>query len=283
MIKKYIQLIKPGYIFANTFTAMAGFFLASHIFSPTLFVTTMTAVAFGIAAACIVNNYIDKGIDSKMNRTKKRVLVTGEIPVRTALFLAVFFAAISTVLFIRFTNLITLLDYFFGLFFYLVLYSISKRRTSWSTVIGSVSAAIIPVAGYTAVTGRIDLTAILLFLAIAFWQMPHFYAIAIYRRKDYENAHLYVLPVVSGVNVTKIQILFYTVAFAVVVILLPLVRQTGIVYLVVMPALSIAWVVYALLGFFTKYVDKWARKLFFFSLIINVLWCITIIVGYFIR
>jgi protoheme IX farnesyltransferase len=261
---------------------MPGFFLPNKIFLPILIVSTMAAIACGIAAACIVNNYIDIGIDSKMNRTKKRALVTGDISVRNALILAVLLATISIALFIIFTNLITLLGYIVGLFFYLILYSISKRRTSWSTVIGCISAAIIPVAGYTAVTGKIDLTAVLLFLTLVFWQMPHFYTIGIYRRREYENAHLPVLPVASGVTPTKIQILFFTIAFAVVVILLSLTSQPGIVYLIIMPALSIAWVVYAFGGFFTKYVDKWARKMFFFSLIINVMWCITIIVGYFI-
>src|SRR5690348_10852989 len=110
MIKKYLQLIKPGYITANIFTAMAGFFLASKSFSPTLFASTMTAIALGMASACVLNNYIDKGIDSRMNRTKKRVLVTGEISTRNALIFAVLLAAISVGLFIIFTNLVTLLS-----------------------------------------------------------------------------------------------------------------------------------------------------------------------------
>ena len=282
MIKTYIQLIKPGYIYSNVFTAMAGFFLASNIFSPTLFVSTMIAVAFGLAAACVMNNYIDKGIDTRMNRTKKRALVTGEISLRHALILAILFAAISIVLFMIFTNLITVLAYIVGLFFYLVLYSISKRRTSWSTLIGSIPAAIVPVAGYTAVSGTIDLTAVLLFLILVFWQMPHFYAIGIYRRKEYENAHLPVLPVARGVVITKIHMFFYTIAFAVVAVLLPKTTDLGIGYFIIMSFLSLAWVVYAALGFFTKYVDKWARKMFLFSLIVNVIWCITVIVDYFI-
>lgn len=282
MIKNYIQLIKPGYIVANFFTALAGYLLASKMISIHHFFATMAAITFGMASACVMNNYIDKNIDSIMNRTKKRVLVTGKISKRDALIFAILLALISSVLFIVYTNLITFVCFLVGMFFYLVLYSVSKRRTSWSTVIGSVPCAIVPVAGYTAVTGRLDLSAVLLFLTLVFWQMPHFYSIGIYRRRDYENAHLPVLPVSSGVTITKIHILFYALAFAIVVISLPMVNHLSAVYLVIMPLLSVIWVVYAVIGFFLKQSDKWARKMFFFSLIINVMWCITIIINYFV-
>lgn len=279
-MKRYIQLIKPGYIVANCFTALAGFFLASrgHI-SSLLLLATIAAISFGMASACVINNYIDKNIDGKMDRTKNRSLVTGDISIRSALTFAVVLGVISIFLFIIFTNLLTLFVGAVGIFFYLVLYSISKRKTSWSTVIGSVPGAVVPVAGYTAVTGRIDLGAILLFFILAFWQMPHFYAIAIYRRKEYENANLPILSVAKGITETKIHILFYVIAFTVVALFLSITGYTGKAYFFVMFIMSFTWIIYAISGFFNKNANLWAKKMFFFSLIINVVLCTMILVS----
>ncbi|HXS15178.1 MAG TPA: heme o synthase, partial [Candidatus Saccharimonadales bacterium] len=238
-------------------------------------------IASGMIAACIVNNYIDRGIDSKMERTKSRALVTGAISPKYAIFLAVGFAILSVVLFVLFTNLLTLIVGAVGLFVYLVLYSILKRRSSWSTLIGSIPGAVVPVAGYTAFAGRFDLGATLLFLLLVFWQMPHFYAIALYRREEYRNAHLPVLPVAAGVTVTKAHILFYCIAFAVVAYLLSLTGYTGKIYLIGMLILSVGWIFYATAGYFEENVDLWARKMFFLSLLINVGMCILIITDHF--
>lgn len=270
---------------ANCLTALAGFFLASKgkSLSFTLLIATIGAIVFGMIAVCIANNYIDRGIDSKMDRTKKRVLVTGDISPKIALFLAISFAAVSMILFILFTNLLTLAVGAVGVFFYLVLYSICKRHSPWSTLIGSIPGAVVPVAGYAAVTRSIDLGAMLLFFMLIFWQMPHFYAIAIYRRKEYKNAHLPVLPVAWGIGITKVHILFYCIAFVFVMVMLYITGITSSVYLIVMLTMSVLWVFYGLKGFFAKTVDRWARNMFFFSLVINMLMSTMLIVDYFVR
>ncbi len=281
MLKKYFQLLKPGYIFSNCLTAAAGFFLASR--EPInwyLLFTTLIAISLGMASACVFNNYIDRGIDSKMERTKKRALVTGTISTTSALTLATILGVISVFIFIIFTNILTLLVGAIGLFFYLVLYSVSKRKSTWSTLIGTVPGAVVPVAGYTAVTNRIDLGAILIFLLLVFWQMPHFYAISIYRIKEYKVAQIPLLSVVKGVFVTKIHILFYVLVFSVVSLLLSILGYTGKVYFFSMLFLSLIWIIYAIVGFFVKNTDLWARRMFFFSLIINLAVCLLIFTNF---
>ncbi len=276
-MKTYYQLTKPGIIFGNVITAITGFFLASngHI-NILLFSATIIGISLCIASACVFNNYIDRNIDTKMERTKNRALVIKTVSAPAAIVYAIILGLIGFTILAVFTNMLTVFIGFVGFFFYEVMYGISKRRSVWSTVIGSVSGAIPPVAGYTAVSGRVDVGAILFFLILVFWQMPHFYAIAIYRFNDYKTAGLPVLPVVKGIFATKIQILLYTIGFALVVALLSVTGYTGGVYLFIIMMLAIFWILYAVIGFTTKNTALWARRMFIFSLVINLALCILI-------
>jgi len=125
------------------------------------------------------------------------------------------------------------------------------------------------VAGYVAVTDRLDGGALILFLIMALWQMPHFYAIAIYRLKDYASAGLPVLPVKEGVARTKMAMLYYIVAFIAATVALATYGYAGSAYLVVMALLGITWLGLCMKGF-NRQVDErsWAREMFFFSLIV---------------
>src|SRR4051794_25620067 len=168
-MRDYCRLVKPGEVYGNSLTALAGFFLGSH---GRVLTATFPALLFGLAlvmAGCLViNNWIDRDIDSRMERTKSRSLAKGSISNRNAL---VFAAALLVGGFslLSLTNLITILVVAVGLIDYVVLYSLAKRRTSWSTVIGSVSGAVPVAAGYTAATGRLDLGAWLLFAVMTIW------------------------------------------------------------------------------------------------------------------
>ncbi|HSW47613.1 MAG TPA: heme o synthase [Candidatus Saccharimonadales bacterium] len=277
MIKLYYRLTKPGIIFGNGMTALAGFFLASrgHINLIQL-LATFIGISLGIASACVFNNYVDRGIDSKMERTKNRALVTGAVSSPAAIIFASILGLIGVIILYIFTNITTLLVGAVGFLFYEIFYGISKRSSIWSTVIGSVSGAMPPVAGYTAVTGNIDLGAVILFFILVFWQIPHFYSIAIYRLKDYKKAGIPVLPVVKGIFVTKVQILFYTIGFAIVTTSLSFTGYTGKTYLIVMSIFCLVWVAYAAKGFSVKNTPHWARRMFVLSLIINVVVCIMI-------
>ncbi len=220
-----------------------------------------------MAAACVVNNYTDRFIDAKMERTKNRALVTGAISVRNALIYAAVLAVVGFGTLALWTNWLTVLIGVIGVVDYVALYAYFKRTSVHGTLVGTISGATPPVAGYCAVTGRFDIGAALLFVVMVFWQMAHFYAIAMFRAKDYKAAGIPVLPVVKGMRTTKIQILVYIVAFIVATLLIPLFGLAGYVYSVAMISIGVIWLRVAIIDFGTKDTTTWAKKVFRYSLI----------------
>jgi heme o synthase len=269
LIKNYFILTKPGIIFGNLIPAIGGFFLASQgKFEWVLFLITISGLGFVIASACVFNNISDKKIDGKMARTRKRPLVTGKISIFNAIIFGSVLLVSGSFLLGFLTNLLTLFVALTGFFFYVVVYGFGKRMTDWGTVIGSISGAIPPVVGYVAVSNNIDTAAILLFLILVFWQMPHFYAIAIYRLKDYQDAGIPVLPIKKGILVTKLHITFYIVGFLFATVLLSILGYTGTISVILISILTLAWLIYTVIGFGVKNNGIWARKMFIFSLIV---------------
>lgn len=278
-IKKYYYLTKPGIIYGNSIAAAAGFFLASRgNIDFLLLVATLVGLAFIIASACVFNNYIDRDIDSKMERTKKRALVARKISGRNALIFASVLGLLGTFV-LSFTNSLTIAVALFGVFFYVVMYGFYKRRSIHGTVVGSISGAVPPVVGYTAVTNTIDIAALILFLILVIWQMPHFYAIAIFRLNDYKAANIPVLPIVKGIKHTKIQILLYILALIIIAPLLTFFGYTGYSYMAVTVTFGLIWIGMGITGFKTQDDVLWAKKMFRFSLIILLLLCFMISVN----
>ena len=275
MIKPYISLTKPGIIRGNLMTTAAGFLLASEDrIDLELLVATLTGITLVIASACVFNNYIDRDIDKKMARTKTRALVSGVVSGRNALIYATVLGLAGGGLLAMTTNLITLVLGIVAFFSYVVLYGVAKRRSVHGTLVGTISGAIPPVAGYVAVTNQLDLAAGLLFLIMVCWQMPHFYAIAMYRFKDYKAAGLPVLPVKKGLPITKLQIRLYIVAFIVATQLLVVFGYTGYSYGAVMLLLGLAWLGRALQASKANDDTIWAKQLFLFSLLVITVWCL---------
>lgn len=269
MLKKYYQLTKPGIIYGNLLTATGGFFLASKgVIDGWLLLAVLAGTSLVIGSACVVNNYIDRGLDAKMARTKKRALVDGSVSTPSALTFATILALLGFLILYFATNRQTLLVGLVGFVDYLVFYTICKRRSTLGTAVGSIAGATPVVAGYVAVTGSFDLAALLLFLILACWQMPHFYSIAIFRRADYAAAGLPVLPVAKGLEAAKTQILLYILAFLAASGLLWSFGYAGLVYLVVIMLIGLRWLWLSILGFKTKDNTAWARGLFRFSLLV---------------
>lgn len=267
-LKRYYQLTKPGIIRGNVMTAAAGFFLASkgHI-DIWLLIATLAGIAFIIASACVFNNYIDRDIDGIMTRTKNRALVTGAITGRRALIYATLLGIIGFSVLAAYTNLVTVLTGVVGIFSYVVLYGYYKRHSVHGTLVGSISGSTSLVAGYCAVTGRFDMLALLLFIIMAAWQMPHFYAIGIYKKKDYTEASLPILPVKRGIAVTKKHNLAYIIIFFISAVSLTVFGYTGYVYLVAMVITSTLWLRLAIKGFEVKDSIKYGHQIFGFSLL----------------
>ncbi|HGE8481654.1 TPA: heme o synthase [Serratia marcescens] len=269
MIKQYLQVTKPGIIFGNLISVVGGFLLASKgsIDYP-LFLATLVGVSLVVASGCVFNNYIDRDIDKKMERTKNRVLVKGLIaPSVTLVYATVLGIAGFALLYIA-ANPLAMWLAVMGFVVYVGVYSLyMKRHSVYGTLIGSLSGAAPPVIGYCAVTNEFDAGALILLAIFSLWQMPHSYAIAIFRFKDYQAANIPVLPVVKGISVAKHHITVYILAFMIATLMLTLVGYAGYKYLIVAAAVSVWWLGMALRGYKTENDSVWARKLFVFSIV----------------
>ncbi len=274
-IKLYYQLAKPGIVYGNLLTAAAGFLLASrgHI-NPAMLVGLLGGIGLVMGSACVLNNIIDRGIDKKMTRTKKRALVTGEVSITGALIYAIVLGGVGFTTLAMMTNWLTVELGVIALFLYVVAYGFFKRRSIHGTLVGAIPGALPPVAGYVAVTNIFDGGAWLLLFALIAWQMPHFYSIAIYRRREYEAAGIPVLTVKEGNGAAKLQIFLYIIAFVIMTLLLTYFGYTGTIFAIAMIGMGWAWLAKARHGFKVKDSEKWARGMFGFSLKVLLLFCL---------
>lgn len=265
----YTLLTKPGIILGNLITVAAGFFLGSRWdFNALLLLYTLLGLALIIASACVFNNYIDRELDSKMERTKNRALASKAISHKSALFFGTALGLLGSSVLWVLTNPLTLAVSLAGFAIYVFMYSIWKPRTVFATAIGSVAGAMPPVAGYVAARDAIDTGAIVLFLLLVFWQMPHFQAIALYRLRDYQRAGIPVLPSVKGVERTKIHMLIYVVVFIPTALSLTYFGYTGWIYCAVTALMSCAWLLLSFQGFFEKNDILFGKRMFLLSLVV---------------
>lgn len=275
MIKTYTLLTKPGILFGNAITTASGFALASkgHI-DYGLFLATLLGLGGVIASACVFNNTIDRIADAKMERTKTRPLVTGLVKPNQAILFASILGVLGTIILWLFTNPLATAVALVGFFIYVVLYSYWKYHSTWGTIIGSMAGATPPVVGYCAVADKLDLGAFLLFLILVLWQMPHFYAIAVYRYKDYSAASIPVLPIAKGIPTAKVHMAIWVVAFLVAALSLTYFGYTGQAYAVITLVLGLAWLALSLVGFVSTNEARWGRQMFALSLVVVTVLCV---------
>ncbi len=276
-IKTYFLLTKPGIIIGNGITAAAGFALASkESFDFLLFLAALAGISLIIASACVLNNYIDRDSDRKMARTKNRALAKKTIPAASALFFAVCLGLTGLLILGFYTNLLTLLITLAGFCIYVLWYSLWKYRTMHATLIGSLAGAAPAASGYSAAAGSFDVGALLLFSIMVLWQMPHFFAIAIYRIDDYASAGVPVLPLKRGMFITKVQMLLYIIAFTGAAAALTFFGYAGYAYASLAALLGLVWLSMGIQGFTCKSDKRWAYKMFRFSLLTVTALCLSI-------
>jgi protoheme IX farnesyltransferase len=270
-LSAYYSLTKPSVLYGNVITGIAGFLLAAqhfHRFSPSLFLATIIGMTLIIASACTLNNYLDQDIDSLMDRTKKRAIVSGEVSGKNAVILSLILGFLGIGILSLWVSWLVVGIGIFGFVTYVWLYgALSKRLSIHGTIVGSISGAMPILAGYVAVANKFDIASILLFLALFFWQFPEFYSISIYRKKEYAIAKIPVMSVIKGIESTKKQIFIYTVLYVISTLLLTITGYTGWIYFVVMALSGAHWIYIAYRGFNTKNTNAWARKMFHLSLI----------------
>lgn len=273
------MLTKPGIILGNIVTTIGGFALASQgNYNLWLLLATLVGLGLVIAAAGVFNNYIDRYADAKMERTKNRAFVKGLVSTNRALLFGLVLLIVGISVLALYTNLLTVFVTLTGFFVYLVLYAFMKYHSFYGTLVGSIAGAVPPVVGYCAVSNSFDMGALLIFIVLVLWQMPHFFAIAIYRHDDYAAAAIPVLPVARGMKATKIQMCAYIVAFLVSALALTQAGLTGALYTIIVLVLTLAWLGLCIRGFYiTPENDRiWAKEMFFYSLVVIMGLCIII-------
>lgn len=268
-LKRYLSVTKPGIIFGNLIATVGGFLLASQGRPDwLLLVATLVGVSLVVASGCAINNCIDRDIDARMSRTRSRVIVTGAMSVRAALAHGLVLGVAGFACLALWTSALTVACVAFGFAIYVGAYSLWMKRSSvYGTLVGSLSGAVPPVAGYCAAAGHWDSGALILLVMFCLWQMPHSYAIAIFRLADYEAANIPVLPVVRGISAAKRQIVLYILAFAMATLMLAAGGYAGLGYLVVACSTSLWWLRMALAGKTAPDDRVWARQVFVFSII----------------
>ncbi len=269
-MKHYLRVTKPGIIMGNLISVAGGFFLAARGEVDWLvFLATVIGLSLVVASGCAVNNGIDSDIDARMQRTRNRVTVTGELSARAAMVFGAVLGLVGFALLAVFTNGISVAFAALGWLVYVGLYSLWLKRSSvYGTLVGALSGAMPPVVGYCAVTGQCDAGALILLAMFCLWQMPHSYAIGIFRYRDYQAAGIPVLPVAQGIARARRHIVLYIAVFSLVTVLLPLGGYTGVAFMAVACTTSLWWLAMALRGYRPDIdVTGWARQVFAFSIV----------------
>ena len=263
----YWTLLKPNVMKLVVFTGGVGLFIAPGSIHPLIAFVAILAMATGAGASAAINNAYDSDIDRVMIRTRRRPTAAGRIAPAEALAMGITLAIASVAVMGLAVNWTAsgLLALTIG--FYVLIYTLwLKRRTPQNIVIGGAAGAFPPMIGWAAVTGGIELMPILLFLLIFFWTPPHFWALALYRQKDYADVGVPMLPVVAGPEATRKQILVYSVVLAATSLLPTLIGTAGWLYFAAALVLSgifvrDAWQLYR------KPSDRLAMRLFKFSIL----------------
>jgi protoheme IX farnesyltransferase len=222
-----VALAKPRITFMVLVTTAGGLWLAARAQDlPSSWLTivcTLAGTSLIVAGANALNMYLERDVDRHMDRTKNRPLPAGRMSPRVALWFGVITSSVSVPILAIGVNSLTALLAVLANVSYVLAYTPMKQRSHHALLVGAVPGAIPPLLGWTAVTGRITPAGLVLFGILFFWQVPHFLAIALFRKGDYARAGLVVTPNVIGDHATRHVIVRYTLALvAVSLLLLPL-------------------------------------------------------------
>ncbi|MFN0218762.1 MAG: heme o synthase [Hyphomicrobium sp.] len=267
----YIQLMKPRVMSLVILTALAAMIAAPGPIHPVIGVIAIFAIAVGAGASGALNMWYDADIDARMARTAARPLPRGRVTADEALSFGTVLSVGSVL------TLGVLVNWAAGallaltIAFYIFVYTMwLKRRTPHNIVIGGAAGAFPPMIGWAAVTGDVSLESILLFLIIFMWTPPHFWALALYRYRDYERVGVPMLPVVAGLAETRRQILLYSVLLVPLAILPYFIGLGGAAYLGFSVVLGAGFLWFAVRVYRTtegREADTAARQLFWFSIL----------------
>ncbi len=237
----YFALLKPRVMTLVVFTALVGMLVAPVQMHPFVGFCAILFIAVGGGAAGALNMWWDADIDAVMRRTSRRPIPSGRVTGGEALAVGLALSGFSVVMLGLATNWAAAALLAFTIFFYAVVYSMwLKRTTPQNIVIGGAAGAFPPMIGWVAATGSVGLEAVLMFALIFLWTPPHFWALALFMRSDYDDAGVPMLTVTHGRRATRRHILAYTAVLAAFAVWLAATPVGGPVYLIAAVALN-AW------------------------------------------
>lgn len=270
-VEDFWALLKPRVMSLVIFTAICGLVLAPGDIHPWTAFISILCIAVGAGASGALNMAYDADIDAQMGRTAKRPIPRGAIEPGEAYIFGTTLSVGSVVVLGLAVNWVAAAFLAFTIFFYAVIYTaFLKRSTPQNIVIGGAAGAFPPMIAWSAVTGSVDMASVSLFLIIFMWTPPHFWALALFRFGDYETAGVPMLPNVAGVDATRKQIWWYSLAMAPVAALPVLAGIAGWVYAIAAFALTAkfiwhAWAVYSLRE--GEKAERAPKKLFGYSIL----------------
>ena len=232
--RDYLELCKPNVVGLMLVTSIIGMMLSVKEMVPILtLVFGNLGIALCASSAAVINHVVDRHVDDKMARTIGRPVADGRIKPIEAMIFSASMCLLGVLILYRYTNILTIWLTLASLVGYAFVYTMFlKRATPQNIVIGGLAGAAPPLLGWTAVTGEIHHNALLLVLIIFAWTPPHFWALAVHRKDEYEKVGIPMLPVTHGERFTKINILFYTLLLLVVTTLPYLTGMFGLLYLI---------------------------------------------------
>jgi len=265
--RQYYDLTKPRVVLLIVFTAIVGMLLAVPGM-PDWRTVLMASLGIGLAASsgAAMNQIIDMRADAVMARTQNRPLATGTVSVWQAIAFALILCVLGMVLLVYQVNTLTAILTFISMVGYGVIYTVFlKPATPQNIVIGGAAGAAPPLLGWVAMTNEITAQACLLFLIIFVWTPPHFWALALYRRDEYAEAGVPMLPVTHGEEFTRLQILLYTYILIAVTLLPFTIHMFGGLYLACAVYLNARFMFYVY-RLYLNYSDELSRQTFFYSI-----------------
>lgn len=277
-LANYIELTKPGIVSLSLTGALTGMYFANRGLLPDwhIIVWSFVTLAMAIAGSCTLNHFYDRDIDRLMVRTSKRPLPAGTVPPAHALALGLVLVAASFVLMPLLVNPAATYLTIGAVFGYVVVYTmIAKRRTPWANQLGGIAGAMPPVIGYAAVTGAVDIKALILFAIMVIWQQPHALSLALKYRKEYARAGVPVIPVAKGVQATKERITIYSSILLFVAMLPYFYDMAGPVYLLTSIIISSAFLVFSIRLLRSN--REYDMRLFFYSIFYLVILFVTMV------
>ena len=266
VLKDLLSLTKPRLTSLVVLSAAAGLAITPQEVGTSTFLWIIFGIFLVVAAANTVNCYLESDVDALMSRTRNRPLVRGSLKPSTALIFGMSLAALSFVVLLWKSNLITAVLGLLGFALYVAFYTPMKRRSMLALFAGAIPGAIPPMMGWTAATNQINTTACLLFGILFFWQVPHFIAISLFREKEYTNAGLKTFPGTLGLRSAQTHMILYS-AFLIFITFLPFpLGLAGVYYLSTALILGLLFTGLCVASFFALKPLNWSRIIFFGSL-----------------